>query len=143
MNAPLKLYARDGDDMAVISACLQDAIGQIGDLAYLEAARRFVMLVNRYCWENKTTPMRVRSAVQVNGVDAVSYRKLNLARRDGVVSLLALQFEPNAAPAGTLRLIFAGGGEIRLEVEACEAILEDITAPWAARSQPAHEDDEA
>jgi hypothetical protein len=143
MTQPLKLYGRDADDMQVISACLQDAVGQIGDIAYLEAERRFVMLANRYCWENDKAAMRVRAALQIAGVKAIAYRKLNLRRREGVISLLSVQFEPLDAPSGVISLIFAGGDEIRLEVEACEAILEDTTAPWAVRSQPAHEDDEA
>ena len=143
MMSPLKLYGRDADDMQVISACLQDAVGQIGDMAYLEAERRFVFLVNRYCWEDEKADMRVRAALQIGGVGAIAYQKLNRQRRDGVVSLLSVQFEPSDAPAGVVRLIFSGGGEIRLEVEACEAILEDISAPWAASSQPAHESDEA
>lgn len=143
MSSALKLYARDGEDMAVLSACVQDAVGKIGDLAYLEGTRRFVIVLNRYCWENDNVPMRVRAALQINGVMSIKYKNLNLQRRDGVVSLLAVQFEPDIVPGGWVRLIFAGGGEIRLEVEACEAILEDMTAPWAARSQPAHEDDEA
>ena len=41
-----------------------------------------------------------------------------------------------------MRLQFAGGGEIRLAVEACEAILEDVTAPWAAKSRPQHDFEE-
>ena len=143
MMSPLKLYGRDADDMQVISACLQDAVGQIGDMAYLEAERRFVVLVNRYCWEDEKADMRVRAALQIGGVGAIAYQKLNRQRLDGVVSLLSVQFEPSDAPAGVVRLIFSGGGEIRLEVEACEAILEDISAPWAASSQPAHEDDKA
>lgn len=143
MRDPLKLYGRDAEDMQVISACLQDSVGRIGDMAYLESERRFVLLVNRYCWEAEKADMRVRAALQISGVGAIAYRRLNLRRRDGVVALLSVHFEPSDAPAGMVRLIFSGGGEIRLEVEACEAILEDISAPWAARSQPAHESDEA
>lgn len=143
MISPLKLYGRDADDMQVISAHLQDAVGQIGDMAYLETEHRFVFLANRFCWEDEKSGKRVRAALQIGGVGAIAYRKLNLQRRDGVVSLLSVQFEPSDAPAGLVRLIFSGGGEIRLEVEACEAILEDISAPWAASSQPAHESDEA
>lgn len=143
MIKPLKLYGRDADDMQIISACLQDAVGQIGDIAYLEDERRFVLLANRYCWEDEKADMRVRAALQIGGVGSIAYRKLNLRRRDGVVSLLSVQFEPHDEPAGLVRLIFSGGGEIRLEVEACEAILEDISAPWAASSKPAHEEVEA
>ena len=82
--------------------------------------------------------MRVRSALQINTVRSIQHRKLNMARRDGVVSVLAVRFEPEDAPSGRLHLVFAAGGEIRLEVEACEAILEDISAPWRAQSRPAH-----
>lgn len=145
-TTPLKLYARDAEDMQIVSACLQDAVGQIGDMAYLEAERRFVMLSNRYCWEDEKAAMRVRAALQISGVTSIQHKKFNLQRRDGIVSLLSLRFEPSDildAPSGFISLIFSGGGEIRLEVEACEAILEDITAPWAASSQPAHESDKA
>jgi hypothetical protein len=50
-----------------------------------------------------------------------------------------VHFLPDKLPAGEMRLQFAGGGEIGLEVEACEAILEDITAPWAAKARPHHD----
>jgi hypothetical protein len=137
VSKPLKLYARDGDDMEVLSACLQDSVAQIGDMTFRQEERRFVMLVNRYCWEQEV-PMRVRAAVQISGVETVQQRQLNLARGDGIVSVLAAQFELTQSPSGVIQLVFSGGGEIRLEVEACEAILEDVTAPWAARSRPDH-----
>ena len=135
---PLKLYARDGDDVAVISACLQDAVGQIGDMTHLANERRFVMLLNRYCWEAAPDKLRVRAALQIAGVTAIQHKGLTLKRRDGVVSLLAVQAASEKDGSMTLNLVFAGGGEIRLDVEACEVILEDITAPWGAQSRPAH-----
>lgn len=137
VSKPLKLYARDGDDMEVLSACLQDSVARIGDMTFRQEERRFVMLVNRFCWEQEV-PMRVRAAVQISGVETVQQRQLNLARGDGIVSVLAAQFELTQSPSGVIQLVFSGGGEIRLEVEACEAILEDVTAPWAARSRPDH-----
>lgn len=141
MSDAVKIYARDGEDVAVISAYLQDAVAQIGDMTYLAKQRRFVLLANRFCWENDKTPMRVRAALQIGGVTAIQHTKLNLARRDGVVSVLALRQDDADMDGDTLppmRLIFSGGGEIRLEVEACEVILEDITAPWKAQSRPVH-----
>ena len=139
MNEPLKLYARSADDIEVISAHLQDAVAQLGDMAYLADEQRFVLLVNRFCWENEGTPMRVRSALQLANVTSIRQKKLNLTRREGVVALLAVHFEPDTPPTGEMRLQFAGGGEIRLVVEACEAILEDITAPWVAKARPQHD----
>lgn len=137
---PLKLLARDAADLDVVSACLQDAVAQIGDMAYDAGERRFVLIANRYCWEYDKAPMRVRSALQIRGVTAVQQHKLNRSRADAVVSLLVLRFEAAAeAPAGVVRLVMSGGGEIRLEVEACEAILEDVSAPWSGRAQPQHD----
>ena len=135
----LKLYGRSAEDMRVISSYLQDAVAQIGDMAYLADEKRLVILFNRFCWENDGAPMRVRSALQLANVAAIRQKKLNLTRRDGVVALLAIAFEPRALLEGEFALQFAGGGEVRLAVEACEAILEDITAPWAASSRPQHD----
>ena len=138
MTTALKLYGRSPADMEVISAHLQDAVAQIGDMAYLADEQRFVLLANRFCWENERAPMRVRSALQLANVVSIRQKKLNLTRREGVVALLAVHFLPDKLPAGEMRLQFAGGGEIGLAVEACEAILEDITAPWAAKARPHH-----
>ena len=139
MTTALKLYGRSPADMEVISAHLQDAVAQIGDMAYLADEQRFVLLANRFCWENERAPMRVRSALQLANVVSIRQKKLNLTRREGVVALLAVHFLPDKLPAGEMRLQFAGGGEIGLAVEACQAILEDITAPWAAKARPHHD----
>ena len=40
--------------------------------------------------------------------------------------------------AGYIDLMLAGGGLIRLEVEAIEASLRDISEHWPARARPAH-----
>lgn len=41
-------------------------------------------------------------------------------------------------PAGKVRLDFAGGGAIELEVECIEAELKDLGAAWRARRVPNH-----
>ncbi len=137
-HTPLKLFARSDNDINVLSTCLQDCVLQVGDMRYLPDTRQFVLVVNRYCWEHETTALRVRSALQFSGVENV--QRLNIAQQkvDAILSLLALRFEPNDAPAGDMRIIFSGGGEIRLAVEACAAILEDITQPWPATRRPVH-----
>lgn len=136
---PLKLYGHDADDMRIISAHVQDAVLQIGDLAYRAEARRFVMLMNRFMWEAPEARRRVRSALQIRGVVRVARRRIKSAPADAVLSLLALDFTPEDAPAGMVSAVFAGGGEIRLAVEACEVILEDVSAPWPTQAAPAHD----
>ena len=58
---------------------------------------------------------------------------------DAVLSLLAIIFTPNGAddPAGTIELVFAGGGAIKLEVECIDAGLTDVSGDWAALDRPA------
>ena len=44
----LKLVALDQEDLAVISAHLQDAIVKVGDLTYLPRERRFALVARRF-----------------------------------------------------------------------------------------------
>src|SRR5260370_17414403 len=50
-EAELRLRAEDAEDLAVISACLQDALVSVRDLAYDRDARIFVLVANRFRWE--------------------------------------------------------------------------------------------
>ncbi len=49
---PLKLRARDLDDMRVIAAMLQDAVVRPAEMAYLAREKRFVMVLSRFRWED-------------------------------------------------------------------------------------------
>ncbi len=46
----LKLIALDAEDLNVVSAHLQDAVGRIGDIAYERSAHRFALVLNRFDW---------------------------------------------------------------------------------------------
>jgi Protein of unknown function (DUF2948). len=136
--APLRLLAEDADDLAVISAALQDAVGKVGDIAYEPKARRLTLALNRYRWEAGVR-QRVRSALQLGGVLKVQTRKVRRERPDAVVELLAVTFEPGEAPGGIITLSLAGGGDVRAEVECIDAVLADVSDPWPTPRTPAHE----
>lgn len=136
--APLNLLAEDSDDLGVISAALQDAVAKVGDIAYEAKGRRLTIAFNRYRWEAGVR-QRVRSALQVGGVLSLQQRKIRRDRRDAVVELLAISFEPGEPPGGVLTLTFAGGGDLRAEVECVDAVLADVSAPWPTPRAPAHE----
>jgi hypothetical protein len=55
-----------------------------------------------------------------------------------VLSLLTIGFAEDQAPAGSIELLFAGGGAIVLDVECVEVRLTDLGAAWAAGSRPVH-----
>lgn len=139
----LRLMAGDKDDLAVVSTCLQDAVAKLGDFAYLAAERRFVFVANRFVWEiarqRKTGPfLRVRTGVHFDDVLSVKFQHLKTDAKDAVVEVLALRFEEGDDGGGTVYIDLAGGGAIRLEVEAINAYLSDISEPWRTRSRPVH-----
>lgn len=138
MSDLLHLLAEDAEDLAVISAALQDAVAKIGDIAVEQRARRVTVTFNRYRWEAKGGE-RVRSALQMGSVLSVQQRNLRRGAKLAVVELLTLEFKPGEAPGGTITLSFAGGGDLRLAVECVDAVLADISPPWSTPRTPAHE----
>lgn len=136
---PLRLLAEDEGDLGVISAALQDAVAKIGDISYEAKARRLTIALNRFRWEADGR-QRVRSALQLGGVLSLQSRKMRRDRREAVVELLAISFDAGVAPGGTLTLSFAGGGDLRAEVECIDAVLADVSQPWPTPRAPMHED---
>jgi hypothetical protein len=151
MTSPLRLRAVDTIDLAVIAAHLQDAVAQVGDMAYKPAQRRFAIMLNRFMWEDvqddarvgpkadKSAPYRrVRSVLHFDGVQRVKSQGLRLERKAAVAEMLTLAFEPSGEVAGIITMKFAGGGAIKLEVECLDAWLSDVSEPWATPNLPHH-----
>ena len=150
MQQDLKLIAMDDEDLQVISAHLQDAVLKVADIAYLPQERRFAALLNRFNWSTalgqpgSDTPLtRHRSAIRIERITAARTQGIDLAGKDQVLSLMAVQFEQlrDDDPAGHITLIFAAGGAIRLHVECIEVELRDLGGAWATNSRPTHADD--
>jgi hypothetical protein len=146
----LKLIALDAEDLAVISAHLQDAVLKVADIAYLPRERRFAAIGNRFDWSEAIKGAagksqeytRRRTALRFERVLGAKLQGIDLGRKDAVLELLAVSFEPGEAPAGNATLHFAGGSAIRLEVECIEAELKDLGPVWRANSIPRHPDDD-
>lgn len=141
----LKLIALDADDLAVISAHVQDAVAKIGELTYQPAVRRFIAPMHRFVWEieagrfQKPHNERRNCVLHFDGVRAVKASGIDPSAKKDVLSLLAVRFEPGDAPAGAIDLLFSGGGAIRLEVDYVEARLTDLGGAWEASSRPKHQ----
>jgi hypothetical protein len=147
MNGALKLKAGDAEDLEVISARLQDAVGRLKDFVWLPKERRFAALLNRFRWEearghdSKDRGSRVQAALRFDGVSRVQTQNVKLGAPQAVVSLLAIRFMPAGGedPGGVVELTLSGGGAFRLTVECIDAELADLTRPWTARARPNHE----
>ena len=137
----LKLVVLDADDLAIVSAHLQDAVAKIGDMAYLPAEKRFAMLVNRFDWTTaEREPVRKRAGIHFERVLNARMRGIDLSKRDAVLNLLAVEFEEAQAPSGAITLLFSGNSAIRLEVECLEAALSDLGPQWPAQKCPQHKE---
>ena len=142
----LKLRAEDVDDLAVISACVQDALISVRDLVYDRGAQSFTMAANRFRWEgqppaaNGAPPYeRTHCAVSFAGVISVSYRGFRRSEEDRILSLLAIRV---GAKPGTIELEFSGGATVRLGVSRISVRLADIGEPWPTAWRPEHGADE-
>jgi hypothetical protein len=144
-EAPLRLAAFDADDLTVISALAQDAVFPMTEIGWQARRNRFALLLNRFRWEDtaraRHDPERVRSLLVVENVLGVASQGIDPEDRDTILSLLAITFEPEGEIGGHLVLTLAGDGAIRLEIEALEIMLRDVTRPYRAPSGkvPGHE----
>lgn len=140
---PLKLVALDEKDLDIVSAHTQDAVTKVGDLAYLAETKSFVVPMNRFAWESskgffRKRHERRRSVLHFDRVLAVKLSGVDRSKGDDVLSLLAIRFHEAEAPAGSVELVFSGGGIIRLDVECIEVRLTDLGAAWEAGARPIH-----
>jgi len=133
MTGPLRLKAEDEADLVVLSACLQDALVPVEDMAFLPEEARFAMVVNRFVWEGDQCA-RTTTGIGFEGITAVQRRNLEPGEADRLLSLLAISAEP-----GAIRLEFSGGAAIRLATERIACFLQDLDEPWPAMWRPGHE----
>ena len=139
----LKLAAIDEEDLAVLSAQVQDAVLTVGDIAWQPKAGRLVLAVNRFAWDNphgffRRGDERRRAVLQFDRVRHLATTGIDRSRRGSVLEILALRFLPGARPSGTVEITCAGSAALRLDVECIEARLTDLGARWRASSRPQH-----
>jgi len=135
---PLHLKALDADDLSVVSALAQDAVFPVGEMQWQARQRRFAVLLNRFRWEDaiaQTAPERVRAVLVFEDVQRISSQGVQRGDKDVVLSLLAISFEPGEDGTGAAILTLAGDGAIRIEVEALDVTLKDVTKPYIAPSK--------
>ena len=143
LEKPLRLIAFDAEDLQVVSAMTQDAVWPAAQMAWHSKERRFAVLLNRFRWEAHSASQaeRVQSVLSFEDVKAVQTQGFDQRDSDLILSLLSITFIPATDGTGTCLLTLAGDGAIRLEVEALEAGLRDVTRPYVspAKRAPSHD----
>ena len=149
---PVRLMAKDAEDLAIVASCLQDALVPLAEMRFLKEEKRFVMLVNRFRWEqggdvaladrkgdanyaDASGSQRINSGVCVDGVVTVRSRGIDREKPAKFLSLMTL----NLDGAGSLNLVFSGGGVIQLEIERTSVFLQDFGEGWPTQWRPDHD----
>ncbi len=139
---PLRLKARDSDDLAIVSALLQDAVLPLKETSWQPDLKRFGMLVNRFRWEDKayaeqrSRPYeRVQSMLVIDSVQNVSSMGVDHANKEQIISILSVAYE-----GGKIIFTLAGDGALALDVECLDITVKDVTKPYTAisKSAPQH-----
>ena len=149
-DALLRLLARDGADIEVLSTLLQDAIVPGADMLFDRDVKRFIFIANRFCWERpaiadvtgeKGEPVHERTlcAVQIEGVQRVLQTGMPVRRDTALFNLLAVTNGAGADDGTYVDLMFSAGATLRLLVENIEIAAEDVEATRPTTSQPKHE----
>lgn len=146
-GGPLKLLARDQQDLEVVSAILQDAVVPVSGLAFKAGEKRFQAYLCRFCWDEVPdqagqegdSPLRpacyerVRCTLDIFGAEAIKTSGFDPSDESLMLDLLALLVDPQG-----LSLVFAGGGKIGIRATDCK-IRRRITVNLIfTRKKPSH-----
>jgi hypothetical protein len=139
----LKLVGKSMEDLNTISAYLQDSIVIIKDIIYLKSNKIFIMLVNRFMWEDAEKGIfrenkRIRCALRINHVFNVKSKNINQKKISKVLEFLAIKSISISEQFFKINLIFAGDGVITVFAEEIDVLLDDRGKSWAVKSEPKH-----
>jgi hypothetical protein len=139
----LKLIGKNQEDLKVISAYSQDSIVGIKDITFLKKNRIFIMIINRFMWEDiergiNRQSKRIRCALKFEGILQVKSKKINQKDKNKRLECLAIECNEILRKNNEIIFFFAGGGVITLVSEFIEAIMRDLGEPWNVRHTPKH-----
>jgi hypothetical protein len=141
----LKLLVFDEEDLAVVSANLQDAIVRANDMAFLQREQRFALTAARFNWmaADEGRCERLQTGMHFERVANVRTTGFRPGKPEQILNLLSIVFKPGETPSGEVVLTFSGGAGVRLHVECLEAQMRDIGPRWPCGGKPDHPADEA
>ena len=114
MAEALRLQVKGVEDLEVLSTLLQDAIIPGEDMAFERADHRFIMVANRFCWDQPAEKglvgadgepvyQRQLCGLQFLGVTRIQTSGLPTDRKTALLNLLAM----TAPDAGMIDLAFS------------------------------------
>ena len=139
----LKLLAKNQDDLKVISAHLQDSIVTVKDIIFLKQNRTFIMIVNRFMWEDIEKGVfrdskRIRCAIKFEEVVKVESKNINQKNRNKPLECLAIKSSIAEDESHKIKIFFAGDSIITMNVEIIDVDIQDLGKTWNVKYIPKH-----
>ncbi len=139
----INLIGKNQEDLRVISAYLQDSIVTVKDIVFLKQNRTFVMIVNRFMWEDaekidSRKNKRIRCAVKFEEVIKVESININQKNKNKPMECLAIECSASNDQTYKTMIFFAGNGIIALISETIEIVLQDLGKSWSTKHIPRH-----
>ena len=139
----LKLLGKNQEDLKIISAYLQDSILIVKDIVFLKQNRTFIMIVNRFMWENIEKGVfrqnkRIRCAVKFEEVIKVESKNIYQKNKNKPLECLAIKCSSIFEETYKIKIFFAGNSIITIISEVIEVALHDLDKPWNVKHIPIH-----
>ena len=139
----LKLIGKNKEDLKVISAYVQDSIVLINDIVFLKKNRSFIMIVNRFMWEDAEKGIfrenkRIRCAVKFEEVFKVKSKNINQKNKNKPLECLAIRCSLSNDSFYEIRIFFAGGSVITVFSEIIDLTMHDLGKSWNVKHVPKH-----
>ena len=139
----LKLSGKNQEDLKVISAYLQDSILIVKNMVFLKQNRTFIMIVNRFMWEDAEKGIfrqnkRIRCAVKFEEVIKVESKNINQKNKNKPLECLAIKCSSIFKETYKIKIFFAGNSIITIISEVIEVALQDLDKPWNVKHIPTH-----
>ena len=139
----LKLIGKNTEDLKVISAYTQDSLAAVKDIVFLKKSRIFVMVINRFMWEDFEKGIfrkskRIRCAIKFDEVLNVKSKEINQKNKNKSLECLAIKCDKTTNDNYQIKIIFAGGSVITLISEAIEVTMHDLGKSWEVKHFPQH-----
>jgi len=139
----LKLIGKNKEDLEIISSYIQDSIVSIGDMVFLEKNRIFLMIINRFMWENVEKKIskrikRIRCAIKFAEVLKVKSKKIDQKNKNTTLECLAIKCNEILNKNYEIIFFFSGQGVITLIAESIEVVLHDLGEAWNVKHIPKH-----
>ena len=139
----LKLIGKNQEDLKVISAYSQDSIVNVKDMVFLKENRTFIMITNRYMWEDVEKGVfrqnrRIRCAIKFEEVLAVKSKNINQKNKNKPLECLTIECNLITDNNYDIKIFFSGDSVITLVSEAIEVVMHDLSKPWNVKHVPIH-----